>query len=83
MTFEQQRQIELMLIIQERNRIINLYYDQRNTTHEIAKIEKDINPRYICYQRREKINTTEVQISRAIFQRLQTHFQTEVSGRTS
>ena len=29
-----------MLIIHKRNRVINLYYNQRNTTHEIAKIEE-------------------------------------------
>ena len=42
-----------MLIIHERNRVINLYYNQRNTTHEIAKIEK-YQSRYICYHKEER-----------------------------
>jgi hypothetical protein len=79
-----------MLIIHERNRVINLYYNQRNTTHEIAKIEK-YQPRYSCYHKeererereRERIKKTEVQISRAIFRRLQTPFQREEFSRTS
>lgn len=66
-----------MLIIHERNRVINLYYNQRDTIHE-----KDINPRYICYYKEEILVTTEVQISRAIFQRLQTPFQREEINRT-
>lgn len=68
-----------MLIIHERNRVINLYYNQRNTTHEIAKIEKYQSAIYICYHKEERIKTTEVQISRAIFQRLQTPFQEKSS----
>jgi hypothetical protein len=67
-----------MLIIHERNRVINLYYNQRNTTHEIAKIEKYQSAIFLLYKE-ERIKTTEVQISRAIFQRLQTPVQEKSS----
>lgn len=42
-----------MLIIHERNRVINLYYNQRNMAHEIAKIE-NINSQYSCYHKEER-----------------------------
>ncbi len=55
---------------------------RENMTHEIAKIKISIRDISVIIKKRE-INTTEVQISRAIFERLQTPFQREELGRTS
>jgi len=57
-----------MLITHERNRVINLYYNQRNTTHEIARIEKiSIRDIYAIIKERERVETTEVQYQEVSF----------------
>lgn len=42
-----------MLIIHERDRVVNVYYNQRNTAHEIAKVEK-YQSAIRCYHKEER-----------------------------
>jgi predicted DNA-binding protein YlxM (UPF0122 family) len=57
-----------MLITHERNCVINPYYNQRDTTHEIARIEKiSIRDIYAIIKGGERVETTEVQYQEISF----------------
>jgi hypothetical protein len=74
-----------MFIIHGRNRVINLYYNQRNTTHEIAKIEKYQSMIYFYHKEereRERENQNDRSTNIMSYQKLQTPFQREEFSRT-